>query len=229
MTGRCQPCAGGNLVSEHVDGNTLVAGIVIEQANVDPAQGLWGFAIQVSNDMEFGMVMVMMVMPMIIVVSVVVAVAAFMVMLVAMIFSVPVVVTVIVVVSMVAAMICIEAMGMGVDAIDLTAAARVGHQPLPNIKKRHRFIEQALLILVTRRMLESDQVDAGNLQLQAQGRSILGKIARAYAMDVGAVVPLELGGSHGDSPKADGGQGRQKTIAIHAVVLHQAIRRVVTR
>lgn len=150
--------------------------------------------------------MVMLVMVMIVAVLMFVIVAALM---------------LVMVMSMVFAMfvIRIEAMGMGIDALDLAAAAGVGQQPLATVQKGQGVVQQLLLLVVTGRVFKADQVDARNFQLQAQGCSVLGQIAGGLTVDMRAVLALDLGRGSSSGTEGNGGQCRRETAARHADLL----------
>lgn len=109
-----------------------------------------------------------------------------------MIVLMPMVVIRTVVMVMIMRVVVREPMRVGVDAGNFTSPARIGLHPLGSPEQRERPVERCLLLGVARRVLKTDQVEAGNLQLQAQIAAIHGQVTRSHTVHMGRVLALHL-------------------------------------
>jgi len=86
-----------------------------------------------------------------------------------------------------------EAVGMGVDAGQLAGAARIGLHPLGRAQEGQGAVERGLLLIGPGRVLEADQVDAGDFQFHAQIAAVHGQVAAGHTVDVRRMLALQLG------------------------------------
>ncbi len=176
-------------------------------------------AFQTHDDMEFGVVMVVVVimrMLMIVVVMVAMLVVVMVVMIVIMRMIVLIMIMAVIVVLVIMIVpIRAEAMRVGIDTGDFTATPGISVHPLGRAQERQGSVQRGLLLIIARGVLKTDQVNAGNFQLQANITVIHGQVAGGNTMHMGGVLALNL------SQGAAGQQGRrdccnEKRTSLHA-------------
>lgn len=212
MAARLKSELASHALGQHIDHDQLIAGIIVEQVQIDPAQGIGCLALPANDNMKFGMIVVVVqlvatVMHMVVAVMLVlmlvavlvvmtmivgVMVITVMIMLVMVVARVGLVVTVMT--MLIAVVLVAESMGMRVDRGQLTAPSLVDAQPLCPVQCGQHGCKLIALTLIARRMLEPDQVDTGDFQLQAQIALIQGQVSNRLPVHVGIVLAQGISG-----------------------------------
>ncbi|MEE4295494.1 MAG: hypothetical protein V2J20_02620, partial [Wenzhouxiangella sp.] len=104
-----------------------------------------------------------------------------------------VVLVVLVVIMMLVTIPTVKPMGVCADGSDFALPLRVSCKPLGRSEEIDGLVQGSLLILVRRSVLKTDQVDARDLQLQAQDFPVYRKVSRCRAVHVDVMLSLDLG------------------------------------